>query len=255
MLTCGVQRYFFDISYAGTAYRGWQIQANAPSVQAEIERTLEVLCRRSVRITGSGRTDSGVHALHQCFHADIDLSQDIRQFRYRLNAVLPKDISILDIRPVISTAHARYSAQSRAYLYRISTRKDPFLHGRAYFFAWPLDLALLNEAASSICGYHDFQSMTKYGANVSHYFCDVYEAEWTRRDHLVEFRIRANRFLWGMVRALVGSMLPIGEGKNDPGSLGRMLQSGDRRVAGESAPACGLYLSELRYPNELFVRS
>jgi tRNA pseudouridine38-40 synthase len=248
-----MQRYFMDIAYLGTAYSGWQVQANAPSVQAEIERALGILAGREIRVTGSGRTDSGVHALQQCCHVDFSGPVDTGQYRYRLNALLPKDICVLDLRPVQPDAHARYSALSRAYLYRITTRKDPFLSGRAHYFPWPLDPERLNEASALLTGYHDFQAMSKYGANVRHYFCDVYSAEWVRKEQTVEFRIRANRFLWGMVRALVGSMLPIGEGKAGVESLAQMLGSGDRRKAGEAAPPHGLYLSEVRYPEEIFL--
>jgi tRNA pseudouridine38-40 synthase len=239
----------------GTAYHGWQAQDNAPSVQVTIEDALQTVLRKPCPIVGSGRTDTGVHALQQYFHLDTHAAIDHHHLKYQLNAVLPDDISINSIRQVRDDVHARYDAIWRRYQYRICREKDPFEYQKAYLFYKPLDIDNMNEAASLLVGKQNFMAFSKVKTNVNHFFCNVYEARWEEKDHLLVFNIRANRFLRGMVRALTGTLLMIGEGKLNLADFTAILDSLDRRKAGPSVVPHGLFLSEIYYPDEVFIDS
>ena len=246
-------RYFLEISYLGTAYHGWQAQHNASSVQSAIEQALYTVLRKSYAIVGSGRTDTGVHACQQYCHLDSETAFDSSDLMYQLNAVLPADISILNILHVKDDAHARYDAQWRGYQYKICRQKNPFEYQKAYLFYKPLDVELMNKAASLLTGEQNFMAFSKVKTNVNHFFCNVFEASWQEKKHMLCFNIRANRFLRGMVRALTGTLLMAGEGKIGLEEFSTIIESKNRRLAGPSVVPYGLYLKEICYPDEIFI--
>ena len=245
-------RYFFEISYKGTNYHGWQIQQNAISVQQVLYEKLKLLLNEEIELTGSGRTDTGVHARQQFFHADFSKAIDVEDFKYHFNAVLPADILIRSIRRVIPEAHARFDALSRTYEYLIIKQKNPFRQNEAFVYPWETNLDLLNEAAVQLVGKHNFESFSKVKTQVNHFNCELLEAHWKHDGDLIVFRIKADRFLRGMVRAIVGTLLMVNEGKIKLAEIHKILNSRDRTKAGRSVPAEGLYLSEITYPSHIF---
>lgn len=248
-------RYFFEISYKGTNYAGWQSQHNATGIQDVVENALSKLLRIPVKIVASGRTDTGVHCVQQFFHCDIEKSFEPDTLIRRLNAFLPFDIAIRSIRPVKPDAHARYSARERTYEYHITTVKDPLLIGLALTFYKPLDVSTMNRAAALLYGEHDFTSFSKVNTDVNHFRCTVKKAEWKQKGTRLIFTITANRFLRGMVRAIVGTMLDVGTGKISVQDFKNIIQRKDRRAAGANADAQGLYLVRVKYPSSIFIKA
>ncbi|MEQ6121160.1 tRNA pseudouridine(38-40) synthase TruA [Reichenbachiella sp. MALMAid0571] len=245
-------RYFIEISYNGTAYHGWQIQKNATSIQGKINDALSKKLRLTTTCLGSGRTDTGVHALVQI--AQFDTEEPISgrdNFIFQLNSMLPNDISVNNIIEVTQDASARFDAISRSYLYKVHCRKNPFLDGRSYFFSQPLDIYKMNEACKLLHDWTDFQAFSKVHTDVHTFNCNILKAEWKRENDLLTFSVTANRFLRGMVRALVGTMLDVGQNKTSLENFKGILTSRDRRNAGRSVPACGLYLSDITYPDSI----
>lgn len=246
-------RYFFEITYHGKNYHGWQSQDNALGVQTVVEKVLRQLLRdKTIAIVGSGRTDTGVHCRQQFFHADIDKPIDPDHLGRRMNAFLPRDIAIRSIRKVRPDASARYSATERSYEYHIHRAKDPLKEGLSFYFFKPVNLQTLNRASALLLGRHDFQCFSKVHTDVDHFICQVKEARWTLKEDTLVFRITANRFLRGMVRAVVGTLLDVGTGKITPEQFKAILASGDRRKAGMNVPAEGLYLVRVKYPRRIF---
>jgi tRNA pseudouridine38-40 synthase len=249
-------RYFLEISYLGTHYHGWQKQQNAASVQEKLEEALAILLQTEISTIGSGRTDTGVHAKVQIVHFDTKKEIISHQaFLKKLNAILPNDISAKAIRRVNDDAHARYDANKRSYQYVICTKPEPFERGKAYYFYRHLDLEAMNLAASYLKGKHDFQSFSKVKANVNHYICEVWQIEWERKDPFLIFHVSANRFLHGMVRTLVGTLLDVGLGKIEPEKVKEILDLKDRRKAGRAAPPEGLFLTEVAYPENIYFQN
>lgn len=247
-------RYFFEIAYKGTNYSGWQTQHNAVTVQEVVEDALAKLTGEKIEIIGSGRTDAGVHCEQQFFHADIKKNIVLIDFQHRLNVLLPKDISIQSIRKVKPEASARFDAHSRTYHYRITLRKDPLLDGLALHYFKSADVPTMNKAAALLLGEHDFQSFSKVKTNVNHFLCDITKAEWKLKDDQMEFVITANRFLRGMVRAVVGTLLDVGTGKMTIKDFQAIINSKDRRKAGQNVPPEGLYLVKVKYPPSVFLK-
>jgi tRNA pseudouridine38-40 synthase len=241
-------RYFIKLAYRGTRYHGWQVQPNAPSVQGELDRALQTILRHSVETVGSGRTDAGVHAAKQIVHLDTPVPLHNDRHRYPLNALLPPDISVQGIFPVADAAHARYDALSRSYEYHIISRKDPFRHGLSYFYHRNADVARMNEAAARLPLHQDFQSFSKVQTDVNHFRCTLKEAFWTQAGDEMVFHVTANRFLRGMVRALVGTLLEVGEGKLSVDGFENVIRSRDRGRAGRAVPPEGLFLTDVTYP-------
>jgi tRNA pseudouridine38-40 synthase len=241
-------RYFLDIAYQGTRYHGWQIQANAHSIQAEIQTKMSLLLGENIEIVGSGRTDTGVHASQQIAHFDTLQGIDNQVFIYKLNKILPPDISIQNIYEVNDTAHARFDAVLRSYEYRLSQRKNPFLLNLAYFDNRYFDFELMNEAASKLLEYTDFQCFSRVKTEVNNFNCQISSAKWNEKPDLWVFKISANRFLRGMVRAIVGTLLNVGLHKLQVADFEAIIQSKDRRQAGRAVPAEGLFLTEVKYP-------
>jgi tRNA pseudouridine38-40 synthase len=240
-------RYFLELAYKGTRYSGFQVQDNAITIQSEVERVLEVYLRGRVELTGSSRTDAGVHAEQNYFHFDWEGDLPSR-ILYNLNAMLPGDIVLRSVTPVAADAHCRFQATSREYSYLIYKEKDPFLEDRAWYFPFALDLGVMREAAAMVLGRHDFAAFSKRNTQVKTTFCTVLRSEWMEREFGWEYRVEANRFLRGMVRGLVGTMVKAGRGKMDAMGFGAVLVGGDQTEADFSAPARGLFLKRVRYP-------
>ncbi|HTH58167.1 MAG TPA: tRNA pseudouridine(38-40) synthase TruA [Cyclobacteriaceae bacterium] len=240
-------RYFFEISYNGSRYHGWQNQANAVGVQQIVEDALSKLMRHKLEIVGSGRTDAGVHCAQQFFHADFKNELNTDELLHRLNSFLPKDIAIHSIFKVTDSAHARYDARQRSYEYHITTKKDPLSIGYAYYFFKPLDVGLMNRAAKLLIGEHDFTSFSKVKTDVNHFVCHVKKATWRKKNTFLVFEISANRFLRGMVRAIVGTLLDVGTKKISFDDFQEIIKGKDRKKAGMNVPPEGLFLVEVKY--------
>jgi len=247
-------RYFFEITYKGTAFHGWQSQANATGIQQVVEEALSRLLREEIAITGSGRTDTGVHCMQQFFHADIDKSFDPDNLIIRLNSLLDKNIAIRSIHAVKSDASARYDAIERTYEYHITRVKNPLLQELAFYYFKPLDLPTLERASALLTGTHDFECFSKVKTDVNHFICDLKTARWNQKGDNLVFTITANRFLRGMVRAIVGTLLDVGTGKISMEELKQILKSKDRKKAGMNVPAEGLYLTGVKYPKSIFLK-
>ena len=247
-------RFFFEISYNGTHYAGWQSQLNAKGVQEVVENALSKLLRHDIEIVGSGRTDAGVHCEQQFFHVDVEQEIEASLFLGRLNAFLPKDITIQTVQRVKEDAHARYGATERSYEYRITLKKNPFLEGLALHYFKSLDVQTMNQAAALLVGQHDFESFSKVKTDVSNFRCDVRVAEWRQNEEILVFHISANRFLRGMVRAIVGTLLDVGAGKLTVKDFEVILNARDRKKAGMNAAPYGLFLTRVNYPESLFIK-
>lgn len=242
-------RYFIELSYDGTAYNGWQIQPNAPSVQATLQQALSTLLRRDIEIVGAGRTDTGVNASCMIAHFDYEPldTEQLQQLRYRLNKLLPRDIAIHGIRPVADTMHARFSATSRTYHYFIVTSKTPF-EPYAYHFSLPLNFELMNEACRILMEYTDFTSFAKLHTDTKTNICTVTEAQWSQLSPIKwQFTITANRFLRNMVRAIVGTLLDVGRGAITLQQFRDIIEQKDRCAAGTSVPGNALFLADIKY--------
>lgn len=246
-------RYFFEISYNGKNFNGWQSQANATGVQQVVEKAMTTVLREKVSIVGSGRTDTGVHCRQQFFHADIIKSFDKSDLIIRLNSFLGPDIAIRSIRQVRPESSARYDARERTYEYHLSRKKDPLLAGLSFHFFRPLDLRTMNRAAALLTGQHDFECFSKVKTDVNHFICDVKRAKWNQKGDSLVFSIAANRFLRGMVRAIVGTLLDVGTGKIRMEEWKSILKSKDRKRAGTNVPPEGLFLVSVKYPAKVFL--
>lgn len=245
-------RYFFEISYNGTRYHGWQNQANAVGVQQVVEDALTKLMRTPIAIVGSGRTDTGVHCAQQFFHADIDVEFNATDLVHRLNSFLPPDIAIRSITEVKENAHARYDALERSYEYKITRVKDPLSIGFTFHYFKSLDIPTMNKAAALLVGEHDFECFSKVKTDVNHFICDIKKAQWNQSGDLLVFSITANRFLRGMVRAIVGTLLDVGSGKISVKEFEDIIKSRDRKKAGMNVPPEGLYLISVKYPKKIY---
>jgi tRNA pseudouridine38-40 synthase len=248
-----MSRYFFEIAYNGTRYNGWQSQLNGTGVQEIVEGALSKLLRTEIKIVGSGRTDTGVHCEQQFFHTDIEKEFDPKNLVLRINSLLPKDISIYSFRNVKPEASARYSATARTYQYRITRVKNPFLEGLAWHYFKLADIKTMNKAAALLLGEQDFECFSKVKTEVNHFWCDVKKASWEEKEYEMEFTITANRFLRGMVRAIVGTLLDVGSGKITVTEFQSIIKSKDRKKAGANVPPHGLYLTRVEYPKSIYI--
>lgn len=245
-------RFFLEVIYVGTAYAGSQIQKNALSVQSVLEEKIQVLLKKKVTLTGASRTDAGVHAMQNFFHFDIDFSFDKRNFIKSCNALLPQDIAIVQLYSVHDTAHCRYNAIQRHYMYKIMLTKNPFLYKRAYLYPYHLDKKKLHELAQFTVQQKDFGSFSKKHTQVNNFFCEINTCTWEEKNELLYFYITANRFLRGMVRALVSTQLLVACGKMSLESYKDLFEKTSIAKADFSAPADGLYLVKIDYPEEIF---
>ena len=247
-------RYFFYISYKGTNYHGWQIQPNAITVQQEINKALGTLLQTSIETVGSGRTDAGVHAIEQVFHCDFPDTISQATLIQKMNGLLPHDIVANNFMPVEENAHARFDAISRSYEYHIRFRRSPFMAKEYHFIANAPDSELINEACRTLLGEQDFTSFSKVKTEVNNFLCDIKRAEWQGDNEKAVFYVTANRFLRGMVRTLVGTLLNVGYGKTSLAEFKEIIAAKDRTAAGQSVPPQGLYLCDVRYPEKLFIK-
>lgn len=240
-------RYFLEVSYKGTRYNGFQIQHTGATIQGEIERAFSVFFKESLSLTGSSRTDSGVHALQNFFHFDWDRTFDPKWI-YNLNAILPPDIVLKEVKRVADDAHCRFDARSRTYVYKVYQFKNAFISDTAYFYPYPLDLDAMNRAAALLKGLRDFSSFSKKNTQVKTFNCDLTESCWSREGDVWLYQVTANRFLRGMVRALVATMLRVGRGSLDMEDFEGILKKAVCGTAFFDAPARGLTLTRVTYP-------
>lgn len=249
-------RYFLELAYNGTDFHGWQMQDNAPSIQQEITEKLSTILQTETPITGCGRTDAGVHASQFFAHFDTEeLPVDKDTLVHKMNTMLPASIAIYGLQQVQNDAHTRFHASKRSYQYFISTRKDPFHADRSYKFNVPLDLNAMNKACALLLGEKDFGCFCKANADNRTDICTVHHASWEQNENMILFNITANRFLRNMVRAIVGTLLDIGQGKTSLQEFELILASKNRSEAGRSVPASGLFLSRVEYPNNIFLNN
>lgn len=235
------------IEYDGTDFVGWQRQPSGRTVQEEIERALRTITREEIGIVGAGRTDSGVHARGQVasFRTNCDLSPN--ELKRALNGNIPEDIVIRDSEEAAEDFSARYSALSREYQYFISTSPTAIVRKYSWQCAYKLDLEQMDRIASSIIGIHDFGSFCKSDSDVDHHRCEIFESDWSIDGQMLIYHVRANRFLQGMVRALVGTMVNIGRGYTTQSEFLAIMEAKNRSKAGQAAPAKGLFLERVTY--------
>ncbi len=256
-------RYIIRLSYDGSAFCGWQIQNNDRTVQGDLEKALRTLTGSAVPVTGAGRTDTDVNAINYIAHIELpdDYPMDAEQLCYKLNAILPREAAIHEISAVGPDFHARFDARSREYHYFIHFKKDPFCEKFSYRMRYPLDISRMNDAAAYLLGEHDFSCFEKTGGNNATSICTITEASWScyepshvslmgyphaEGDYIV-FRIRANRFLRNMVRAIVGSLIEVGRGKREPAWIADLIAGGTRSDAGSSVPGKALFFTGAEY--------
>ena len=250
-------RYFLRIAYVGTRYAGWQAQQNATAVQQVLTERLSQVLWQQVDVVGSGRTDAGVHALGQVAHVEIADEFDPHWVLRRLNACLPPAIVVRAMLPVQTTAHARYDANKRYYVYCVHTAKHPFLRESSYYYPHALCLTTMNQAAEQLLGTQTFASLSrKQQYTPQEATCTLYSARWKPLPSCAAtrytFTIVANRFLRGMVRACVGLLLQVGTGKLPTNAVAQALQAPQRLPAVITAPPQGLYLAAVHYPCSIF---
>lgn len=244
-----MHRYFIYLSYDGTNYHGWQVQPNGNSVQEEMQKALSTLLRRKVEIVGAGRTDAGVHARVMVAHFDSATDIDCRQLAYKLNRLLPRDISVSRVVPVAEDMHARFSAVKRTYHYYIHTRKDPFHRFYSCELHYELDFSLMNEAAAYLLQCDDFAAFCKVHTDVKTTICRVSEARWIDDGNgCWHFVISADRFLRNMVRAVVGTLVDVGRHRISLEQFKAIVAGRNRSNAGESMPGNALFLEAVMYP-------
>ena len=246
-------RYFIEIAYKGTNYFGWQTQPNQISVQQTLEKAISTLLRKPISIVGAGRTDTGVHASKSFAHFDTN-EPLLDNFLYKINRFLPKDIAILSIINVKPDAHARFDATSRTYSYFITTIKNPFaLETKWQLLVDELDIEKMNQAATYLIQVKDFTSFAKLHSDNKTNLCEVNFAYWKEENKELIFTINANRFLRNMVRSIVGTLVEVGKGNISLLEFEEFIQKKDRKFAALTAPAKGLFLSEISYPNDIFL--
>lgn len=251
-----ITRYFIFISFKGSYYHGWQIQPHSVTVQDIVDCSLSTITGEKIVTTGAGRTDSGVHAKLFCAHFDSarpDLAAR-KEFIGRLNRYLPEDIAVTDIRKVDGDANARFSALSRTYRYYISRVKDPFMTDYSWQLQGDIDMNAMNDACSVLMKHNDFTSFSRLHSNARTNLCRIFDARWEAEGNMLVFTIKADRFLRNMVRAVVGTMIMTGTGKIDLADFEEIIMAKNRCKAGKSAPARGLFLAGIEYPDGIFIQ-
>lgn len=241
-------RYFLRLRYKGTHYHGWQFQTNAVSIQGVVNEKLSKLLEEPIETVGCGRTDTGVHAEEYYAHFEVAYELNTRELLEALAAEKVAGIEFRSITKVDERLHARFSALSRSYEYRIARSLNPFLKGRSFYIQGDLDLTLLRKASADLLGTHDFIAFSKAHSKTKTSICTITKAEWEEKDELLIFHISADRFLWNMVRSIVGTLIEIGQQKRPVDDIQRAIASGTRTKAGASVPAAGLFLTEVIYP-------
>jgi tRNA pseudouridine38-40 synthase len=245
-------RYFIEVAYKGTAYSGFQVQENAITVQSEVEKALQMLHRQPIALTGSSRTDAGVHALQNYFHFDYEPGVH-PQAVYKLNAILPPDIVVRQIYAMPDAAHSRFDALSREYIYRLHRFKDPFLENASLFYPYKLNDELLQQGAAYVLTRHNFFAFSKTNTQVKNFNCTILKSQWLKEGEHLTYHIEGNRFLRGMVRLLTATLLKLGREKITFQEFKNLFENGAK--CGFSIPAHGLYLRSVAYPVNYFSLS
>lgn len=246
-------RYFLELCFDGSKFNGYQIQPNGESIQNEIQKVLKILLKNDIKVTGAGRTDAGVHAKYFVLHFDCNLEiEEYNNFIYKLNSILPLDISCFNIFKTKPDKHARFDAISRTYKYFFNTFKNPFINSYSSYLPHKPDIKLMNQAASIIKDYKDFTSFSKLHTDINNNICNVEECFFEEKGNIIVFTIKANRFLRNMVRATAGTLLDVGTKKAGIEDLRKIIESKNRNNAGASVPAKGLFLWDVKY--EYFKR-
>lgn len=254
-------RYKMTLSYDGSAFSGWQIQSNAPSVQAALEEALSLLFRTRIQVVGAGRTDAGVHARNYVAHFDLcgpaecdpvsnasGLSSDLPTLCRKLNSILPASVAVHSVEVAADDFHARFSARRRQYKYYIHRQKDPFRQAYSWYCRYSFDVERMNRACSYLPGVHDCSCFEKKGSDNVSSICEIFSAGWEEMpDGSLVFTIEANRFLRNMVRAIVGTMVDIGRNVHEPEYIETLLRGGTRSDAGQSVPGYALFLTGIEY--------
>lgn len=250
-------RYFLTLSYDGSKFNGWQVQENTShTVQQVLQEKLSMLLREEIAVTGCGRTDTGVHARNYVAHFDTNenLQFNPEQWIYKINTVLPASVAVHGIRQVKTDAHARFDAIERVYYYYLSRRKDPFRSNYTLYVYGDLDFDLMNKAAALLLGRQDFTSFSKLHTQNKTNLCTVSRAVWHKcGEHEHRFMIVADRFLRGMVRAIVGTLIMVGRGKLTLSDFENIIAARNRAMAGNNAPANALFLTGVRYPQHIYT--
>jgi tRNA pseudouridine38-40 synthase len=247
-------RYFLKIAYNGSRFHGWQIQPNGYTVQEHLNKKISLILRKEINVMAAGRTDTGVHANEMFAHFDWEGELNSpKKLCSTLNKMLAPDVVISTILKVKDDAHARFDAIERAYEYRINRHRDPFQHKLAANIYYPLDLDAMQAATILLIGKRDYSSFSKTRTQTKTNICDIRQAYWEECGEQWIFHISADRFLRNMVRAIVGSLLEVGRGRMSIEGFMAMIEAKNRRMAGESVPAQGLYLNRVMYPNDIFI--
>lgn len=245
-------RYFLEVSYKGDNYSGFQVQENAITIQSEVEKAFKTFFRKPLVLTGSSRTDAGVHALQNFFH--FDWEEEFQQKSiYNINSILPSDIVVKSVRLVKAEAHSRFSAVSREYKYFISFNKNPFMNDRAWLFPYQVNEELLHQAATLIKENENFMSFSKQHTQVKTFHCQIEKSIWTRQEDSFIYTVKANRFLRGMVRALVSTMLQVARENVSIQEFRTLLEGKIKASADFSAPAKGLFLTSVSFKEDIFL--
>jgi tRNA pseudouridine38-40 synthase len=244
-------RYFIEVAYNGQGYAGFQVQDNAITIQHEIEKALALVAREQIGLSGSSRTDAGVHAKQNFFHFDSGFPFTDKHI-YNLNALLPASIAVNSIRRMPEKAHCRFDAIGRLYKYHLSSKKNPFYHETAWFYPYPLNLDVLNETANLLLGKHNFTSFSKRNTQVKSMICEITKSEWQLAGDRLIYTVRGNRFLRGMVRGLVGTMLLVGRGKKTVQDFQQIMLALDSTKADFTSPAHGLCLEQVIFREGYF---
>ena len=246
-----MSRYFLELAYKGTGFSGFQVQHNVVTIQSEVEKAISILHKEKVILTGSSRTDAGVHALQNYFHFDFEGELN-KQFVYKMNAIIPPSIVIRNLIQVQSGAHCRFDAISREYDYHIYRVKNPFIIDVSYYYPYKLSIDLLNQAACIIKEYSDFTSFSKRNTQVKSFLCKIETSEWVIENDQLIYKVSANRFLRGMVRALTATMLKVGRQKMGLEEFRSVIELKDCTMASFAVPAHGLFLTRVNFPDEYF---
>ncbi len=242
-----MNNYKMIIQYDGTNYAGWQIQENAITIQQEISNAIKIILKQDVNLIGSGRTDSGVHALGQVANFRTEKDLDLYRFQFSLNSILPDDISIISIEKVNENFHSRFDAKKRTYLYLITQFKSPFYKNYSFFYPQKIDIGRLNELSKLFIGRKNFSSFCKKKSEIKNKFCELNEILWSEKSDLIVVKISADRFLHGMVRAIVGTLLKSIKIEYPEKYIQEVFESENRELAGEAVPAKGLFLYKVEY--------
>ena len=242
-----MNNFKLTIQYDGTDYAGWQVQNNAVSVQQKIIDAIAILLKEKVNLIGAGRTDTGVHALGQTANFRTEKEIEEFKFRYQLNSLLPRDISITEIKKVTPEFHARFDAKKRSYIYLISKHKSPFYDRYSYRYKGKLDITEMNKVSRIFLGSHDFTSFCRKNSDTKNKICNIYDIHWRETDGMIYFFIEADRFLHGMVRTIIGTLLEVVQNNLSDDHINGLFEAKERDLAGTAVPGKGLFLYKVKY--------